>query len=176
MKGICGYFKVKSVSHSSYYGERGEMMKCAVCNGLGYFEVETGVVSPHIPYTKEIVKEGCDDCNATGDMTDQQIIETLATKVMGWTTKSETSLFWLDTDGQLRPKHNWNPTQNIADAWQVVEKLMERDLLFNLAAAEDGWRATFKRVDKTFIDTKEWDWLDETAPKAISMAAYKLVA
>jgi len=44
-------------------------------------------------------------------MTEQQIIETLATKVMGW--KEDDLIKWV----------GWNPLQNIADAWQLVEKL-----------------------------------------------------
>ncbi|MED1784681.1 hypothetical protein P4V43_22885 [Brevibacillus fortis] len=55
-------------------------------------------------------------------MTEQQMVLTLATKVMEWETRSEQSHFWLDSDGHLRPKSNWNPLHNIADAWQVVEK------------------------------------------------------
>ncbi|WP_309479418.1 BC1872 family protein [Brevibacillus agri] len=59
-------------------------------------------------------------------MTDQQIIETIAVKVMGWSTKSKQSSFWLDSEGHLRPKRSWNPLQNISDAWQVVEQI-EKD-------------------------------------------------
>ncbi|WP_425622966.1 hypothetical protein ACPT9H_00265 [Brevibacillus borstelensis] len=43
-------------------------------------------------------------------MTDQQIIETLATKVMGW------------AEGVSSYYPSRNPLQNIADAWMLVEK------------------------------------------------------
>ncbi|UED77472.1 hypothetical protein [Brevibacillus sp. DP1.3A] len=57
-------------------------------------------------------------------MTDQQIVLTLATKVMGWKRYGETE-FWYGDNGNLFDSSFWNPLQNIADAWQVVEKLGE---------------------------------------------------
>lgn len=33
---------------------------CKKCDGKGYFEYKTGVVSEHIPYIEEIAKEPCD--------------------------------------------------------------------------------------------------------------------
>jgi len=44
-------------------------------------------------------------------MTEQQIIETLATKVMGWDKVYIEFMYPM-----------WNPLQNIADAFQVAEK------------------------------------------------------
>ena len=57
-------------------------------------------------------------------MTEKQIIETLATKVMGWELgRHAGELFWFEK-GLLKTKEkDWNPLQNIADAWQVVEKI-----------------------------------------------------
>lgn len=43
-------------------------------------------------------------------MTEQQIIETLAIRVMGWSNASHMYIVW-------------NPLQNIADAWMIVEKM-----------------------------------------------------
>jgi hypothetical protein len=56
-------------------------------------------------------------------MTEQQIIETLATKVMGWDTHMDVdgNEYWV-IDGKWFPKKCWNPLHNIADAWQVVDK------------------------------------------------------
>lgn len=61
-------------------------------------------------------------------MTEQQIIETLATKVMGW--KANTFHLtangwdiWRFPEGGSVLRASWNPLQNIADAWQVAEKL-----------------------------------------------------
>ncbi|QDS35859.1 BC1872 family protein [Brevibacillus brevis] len=64
-------------------------------------------------------------------MTEQQIIETLATKVMGW-EKHEVELDLTDGGTQnffdswrmngIEVATNWHPLQNIADAWMIVEK------------------------------------------------------
>lgn len=58
------------------------------------------------------------------ELTEQQIIVTLATKVMGWTL-SRNELYW-HIDGEIQAVSGWNPLQNIADAWQVVEQI-EKD-------------------------------------------------
>lgn len=42
-----------------------------------------------------------------------------------------------------------NPHQNIADAWQVMEKLLTQFFLFELSIDENGWWANFKQVGKT---------------------------
>lgn len=64
-------------------------------------------------------------------MTERQIIETLATKVMEWeldnryfvgATRHECFLL---PDGSRVLRKNWNPPQNIADAMQVLRKLGE---------------------------------------------------
>lgn len=55
-------------------------------------------------------------------MTEQQIILTLATKVMGWKRYGETE-FWHGENGNLFDSSLWNPLQNIADAWLIVEKM-----------------------------------------------------
>jgi hypothetical protein len=61
--------------------------------------------------------------------------------------------------------HEWNPSTDIAAAWQVVEKLHEPDTTdFSLNSATVGWRARFGYVFKAFGDT---------APLAICRAALK---
>nr|WP_277614068.1 hypothetical protein [Brevibacillus borstelensis] len=59
-------------------------------------------------------------------MTDQQIILTLATKVMGWKRYGETD-FWYGDNGNLFDSSLWNPLQNISDAWMIVEKFKNGD-------------------------------------------------
>ncbi|MGG1442119.1 hypothetical protein ABE354_08670 [Brevibacillus laterosporus] len=59
-------------------------------------------------------------------MTEQQIIVTLATEVMGWKRYQETD-FWLGDNGNLFNSSLWNPLQNIADAWMIVEKFKNGD-------------------------------------------------
>ncbi|AYB39702.1 BC1872 family protein [Brevibacillus laterosporus] len=55
-------------------------------------------------------------------MTEQQIIVTLATKVMGWKRYQETD-FWFGDNGNLFNSSLWNPLENIAAAFQVMDKL-----------------------------------------------------
>ncbi|RFB35708.1 BC1872 family protein [Brevibacillus sp. VP] len=59
-------------------------------------------------------------------MTEQQIIVTLATKVMGWERYQETD-FWFGDNGNLFNSSLWNPLENIADAWMIVEKFKNGD-------------------------------------------------
>lgn len=60
---------------------------------------------------------------------EQQIIETLTTKLMGWEKRDMLGVSWANKygwfapDGQFKASGDWNPLQNIADAWQVVEKI-----------------------------------------------------
>ncbi|TPG86862.1 hypothetical protein EEL32_12180 [Brevibacillus laterosporus] len=59
-------------------------------------------------------------------MTEQQIIETLATKVMGWDIEDEKNFRFqgvLEVRDCLNHFEEWNPLQNIADAWQLVDKI-----------------------------------------------------
>lgn len=57
-------------------------------------------------------------------MTEQQIIEAMATKVMGWEPESD----FVYRDGVLNARcalgyfKEWNPLDEITDAFQVVEK------------------------------------------------------
>lgn len=56
-------------------------------------------------------------------MTEQQIIETLAAKVMGWQRKKDDYVdWWMHEDVFICRVDEWNPLQNIADAWMLVEK------------------------------------------------------
>ncbi|MCM3144340.1 hypothetical protein [Brevibacillus sp. MER 51] len=55
-------------------------------------------------------------------MTEQQIIETLATKVMGW---KDVIGAW-NTGDDIINYGEWNPLQNTTNAWQVVEKLEDQ--------------------------------------------------
>ncbi len=62
----------------------------------------------------------------------------VAERVMGWKkwvpARPEslpiTSLAtpcWEDTDGRVIAQHSWNPSTEISAAWEVVEKLKQRD-------------------------------------------------
>lgn len=95
-------------------------------------------------------------------MTEQQIIETLATQVMGWKRYEETN-FWYGDNGNLFDSSLWNPLKNIADAWMIVEKIKDNDEQKRHFSA---WLALTTGTNSIFGVT----------PKAISMAAYRLVA
>jgi len=59
---------------------------------------------------------------------EQQIINTLATKVMGWDTHTDVdgNEYWI-IDGKWFPKKCWNPLHNIADAWMIVQQMAKAD-------------------------------------------------
>lgn len=69
----------------------------------------------------------CSTCGDRAPMTEQQIIETLATKVMGW---KENKLYltgsgwdtWSFPKGGFVLKTNWNPLKNMSDAWMIVDR------------------------------------------------------
>ncbi|MGG3871645.1 BC1872 family protein [Brevibacillus laterosporus] len=131
-------------------------------------------------------------------MTEQQIIVTLATKVMGWVPipprpngppevfpafcfpiyrdiKDGCIVAHKDADGVIDTAH-WNPIQNIADAFQVVDKLLSHFYIFELVGVENGWVAIFKLVDVNFIYPKMFDGAGKTREKAICKAAMEVVA
>lgn len=92
-----------------------------------------------------------------------QIIETLATKVMGWKQRQD----WEKTvweNGHEWLVMEWNPLQNIADAWMIIEKLGDYRLM---KEASDNHICIF------------WDTngvgIGKTAQEAICNAALKAI-
>lgn len=86
--------------------------------------------------------------------------------------------YWIDVEKDVwMNRQHWNPTENIAQAWQVVNKLLEkfpklRIIISNLANSE--WRCIIM-PSHTSVYTifKEAD--EETAPLAICKCALKVV-
>ncbi|QDS35231.1 BC1872 family protein [Brevibacillus brevis] len=105
-------------------------------------------------------------------MTELQIVLTLATKVMEWKRYEETD-FWYGDNGNLFNSSLWNPLQNIADAWQVVEKLRTDGFGVNVFGSGTGFNC---EVYEFTSGTSLADIDASTAQEAISNAAYKLVA
>lgn len=76
-------------------------------------------------------------------MNEQQIIETLATKVMGWhkipSPRVGAYAFRCPHphDRHLFRDTLWNPLQNIADAWQVVEKIINNGFDVEVYSGKD---------------------------------------
>ena len=94
----------------------------------------------------------------------------VAEKVMGWKKWSTTGdHLWTAADSRvrsLRPEDAWafNPSTNIAHAWEVVEKLIDKDP--NIGIDCDGnWACSL------------WNHVAraDTAPHAICLAALKAV-
>jgi len=103
-------------------------------------------------------------------MTEQQIIVTLATKVMGWKRYGETD-FWHGDNGNLFDSSLWNPLQNIADSWMLVEKLESMGMAVELYTETYAPRNCKIWLDSTVIAEDE----GETIQEAICKAARKVV-
>jgi hypothetical protein len=64
------------------------------------------------------------------ESTEQQIIETLATKVMEWRQVNlGLSIIWVDADGRdvSALVDSWDPLRSIADAWMIVQQMAKAD-------------------------------------------------
>lgn len=101
--------------------------------------------------------------------TDEQIIRTLAEEVMGWERSHHAT-----PDSSWGG--NWNPLTSIADAFMVVEKIGGLDLI----KVDSGWMvgdgSEGFSTDGGFVEMQlENHAIAETAPRAISLAAYRVV-
>jgi alkyl hydroperoxide reductase subunit AhpC len=63
----------------------------------------------------------------------------------------------------------FNPSTDISDAWQVVEKLQSLGMTVHIIASKDGWYSVDVWVDGTLLYTSD----AETAPLAIVKASLK---
>lgn len=104
-------------------------------------------------------------------MTEQQIIETLATKVMGWKagTFRPTAAgweIWSFPEGGFVLRENWNPLQNIADAMQVIESFEQYCLE----------RTGSSRMCEIFIHGEVYRGQGANMTEAICQAALKAAA
>jgi len=102
-------------------------------------------------------------------MTEQQIIETLATKVMGW--------YWIG-DGRVNKLNGeeptrWNPLQDITDAWMIAEKLYI-GVLPQSPGSPDVMK--FLAVFETHPYDRDIEVYAKTAQEAICKAALEAVA
>jgi hypothetical protein len=117
----------------------------------------------------------------TGGMMDtkasRELDALVAEKVMGWKAERRPTgnlMAILPDDSRVCVEHvqgclparRWNPSEDIAVAWEVVEKMRERGLLLKLHQGNPhGWTAQFAEV---------WH-VDLTAPLAICLAALKAI-
>ncbi|TRY22523.1 hypothetical protein FOI68_22245 [Brevibacillus sp. LEMMJ03] len=108
------------------------MAQTTSCRFCGYnIDVEIALLNTGRP-------DICDNCaiEKRSEVKEQQIIETLATKVMGWHRelhpKDEKDQYgdfvWCNESGEVMALvYKWNPLQNIADAWMIVQKMAKAD-------------------------------------------------
>lgn len=115
-------------------------------------------------------------------MTEQQIIETLATKVMGWTEGFDFDFHSEDDRVYVHDMNGfkviWNPLQNIADAWMIVEKL--EGMGYGVETyVQKNVHTNAEPIHQVSLYTKEGfanRIKGSTICEAISMAAYKVAA
>jgi len=130
-----------------------------------------------------------------GMMTNREIDVLVAEKVMGW---HKDYSWWANAEGDWMEKieaeeyePGFNPSEDIASAWQVVEKLFRvHKMTFSITLKDgDGWEAELAGWVNGISDIDTWGHHDEgsevsfrgessrqeTAPLAICLAALKAV-
>ncbi len=118
-------------------------------------------------------------------MTDEQIVETLVTKVMGWTFRARMPLesdflnipypFYCAGDLNTAPYRGrrWNPLTSISDAFAVVEKMRDKGYLYamRLSGAEQVWFQFWRNAADPHTTQDEGSSSEETLCRAICLAA-----
>lgn len=109
----------------------------------------------------------------------------VAEKVMGWRKEDKAMLHgiiqvaFVDTaTDYARPiacgcAEDFQPSTDIRDAWQVVEKLDNLGFTTEIDKREAGWAVVFIDYRKNPIGLKEDNAIADTAPLAICLAAFK---
>jgi len=92
----------------------------------------------------------------------------IATKVMGWGIIHYAGHQIIQRPGITM--NEWSPSQSIADAWEVVEKLKHADN-FEIAFYEGEWV-----VGSYVNDEPIWEASAATLPHAICLAALKAIS
>ena len=71
-------------------------------------------------------------------MTDQDLIDLVAEKVMGWEVCTNLGFStYRQPSGYIT--NDWNPLASMDDAWMVVERMVGGGLYPNLDVDEEGW-------------------------------------
>ena len=105
-------------------------------------------------------------------MTNREIDTLVAEHIFEYKLKREDcNSYWVDSEG-VEPCHGHDYSSEIQDAWEIVEKMKEKEVHVNVLCCADG---TFgceieNRVYKGEPDTWFSGW-KETAPLAICLAA-----
>jgi hypothetical protein len=112
-------------------------------------------------------------------LSDKEIIETLATKLMGWEKRNMLGVSWAEKfgwfapDGQFKTDDGWNPLQNLADAWQVVN---EFDSYLIMEHKGEHHATLYIRNEGLFSNEPYFEGRGKTIQEAICNAALKVVA
>jgi hypothetical protein len=118
------------------------------------------------------------DGMAMSDTEKREMVETLATQVMGWrdeNPESSVPCWWDEANQRSRIKADWKPIDRIADAWMLVEALgdVTIDGSFAASARNPGVRTWVFCLDSA---GHVFEGVGDTAPLAICRAALKAVA
>ena len=104
-------------------------------------------------------------------MTDQEIIEKIA-QWMGWKIENptyKTDTVWVSK--RLGDLETWNPLDNIADAWEVFERLITSDGdTIDICGCIGK-----KRTDWSIELSDDTEVFAKTAPRAICKACLKII-
>jgi len=124
-------------------------------------------------------------------MNNQDIDELIATRIMGWEKRQayfhpSNPKYWFDGDSSERQiiANAWRPSTNIAQAWEVVEKMIEKGFYINIGtddlnqffcALVYGETSIEEDGIQKILKEKVFSAEEKTAPLAICLAALKAV-
>lgn len=122
-------------------------------------------------------------------LTDHKIIALVAEKIMGWKVhpgieavagdRTDTYFSMFADDCHVRTpgsksSHIWNPLTSSSDAGGVTEAMTANGWNCSMFTLDDGWHVAFDR--KMDIGRRSYWHVDESLPRAISIAAMRAVA
>ena len=123
--------------------------------------------------------------------TDEQIIEALATKVMGWRRNADERFarYWIDSDGfETEPfqdyevcidcgteRYAWNPLTDPRACKQLRERMRELGCDYELEVSSVGYvNAYFRRYDSIALNELAGEWTgNDTEERAVAIAALR---
>lgn len=112
-------------------------------------------------------------------MTNNELNKLAAERVMEWELPKDLKYFfvtWEKDEKPVKEDMDWNPCENIADAWLLVEKMVNKKLSISVRSDKG---ISFCSVHKEISEDK---WMQslasvsaDTAPLAITKACLKAV-
>ncbi|MGM7720544.1 BC1872 family protein [Metabacillus sp. Hm71] len=101
-------------------------------------------------------------------MKNREVDYLIATKVMGW-EDNDTPFYGVNGE-RVASKEFFNPSDNIQDAWKVVEKLRKQIIMIDITTSESCYYSAIRQQGKGLIAGRI---KEETATLAICKAALK---